>query len=59
MKSSFCDPQMNGTTSGCPCETCIVKPVCTTDICEEMNNFYRGIFGFDHEDYTKEEINHG
>lgn len=51
MKSGFCDLQMNGTTSNCPCKDCILKIICATDICEGLNDFYLNIFKFDHEDF--------
>jgi len=51
IKSGFCDPQMNNSTDGCPCEECIVKMMCTTDICDPLNNFYYSIFNFNHEDH--------
>lgn len=52
-KSAFCDFQLNGTTEGCPCALCIVKGMCWNDICEDMNNFHRKIFGFDHREFKK------
>ena len=53
-KSGFCDFQMNGTTEDCPCYDCIVKSTCWWDnICEDMNNFHRKIFGFDHGEFKK------
>lgn len=51
MKSGFCDPQMNGTTIDCPCGNCIVKVMCTENICERYNEFYFGIFNFNHEEF--------
>jgi hypothetical protein len=51
MKSGFCDLQMNNTTSNCSCQECFLKIICTTDICERLNDFYRSVFKFDHEDY--------
>ena len=51
LKSGFCDLQMNGTTGDCPCDICIVKPVCDVKICEDMNEFYKKRFGFEHEDF--------
>ncbi len=51
VKSGFCDLQMNNTTDGCPCKSCIIKMICTINICKEMNDVYFKIFNFNHEDY--------
>lgn len=50
-KSGFCDLQMNDTTDGCPCKVCLVKMICITNICKEMNDIYFKIFNFNHEDF--------
>lgn len=52
IKSGFCDLQMNNTTRGCPCKECLVKAMCTINICKEMNDVYFKIFNFNHEDYV-------
>lgn len=51
LRSAFCDLVMNGTIGNCPCLDCIVKPVCS-EICDELNNHYRSIFNFDHEEMS-------
>jgi hypothetical protein len=48
-RSGFCDIQMNGSTIQCPCLKCLIKPICET-ICDDLNNYYRSIFHFDHEE---------
>jgi len=51
VRSAFCDIVMNGTTKGCPCFNCLVKVTCIK-ICDDLNNFYRSIFNFDHEEMS-------
>jgi len=48
-RKAFCDIVMNGTIAGCPCLDCLVKVTCTK-ICDDLNNHYKSIFNFDHEE---------
>jgi len=48
-RSYICDLVMNGSVQGCPCLTCLVKVTCEK-ICDDLNNYYRSIFPFDHEE---------
>jgi len=49
IRSGFCDLQMNNNVEKCPCGKCLVKGICN-EICNDLNNYYRSIFNFDHEE---------
>jgi hypothetical protein len=36
----------------CPCQNCVVRMICE-EMCDDFNNYYKSIFGFDHEDSEK------
>jgi hypothetical protein len=50
-KSGACDIQMLNVTTNCPCSECVIKMICTTKICKDLNEYHKEIFHFDHEDY--------
>ena len=43
--SYCCDLIMNGTTTTCPCRTCLVKMTCD-QTCDRFNKAYQKIIGF-------------
>ena len=49
IRSAFCDLVMNNSVGDCPCLDCLVKVICT-EICDDLNNYYRSVFNFDHEE---------
>lgn len=54
-RSYDCDIIMygKGMYKDCPCRDCLIKTICSS-VCDKMNDFYKKIFGFNHEEYNQQ-----